>query len=211
MPDTEKSLDLGHILPVVILKEAQRAGLVARALQDGGLSAIEITMRTPAALDSIEAIAGRFTGLSVGAGTVLNVRMARDAVSAGAGFIVSPGLSKSVVDWCLEHQIPVFPGVSTPTEIVAALDMGITDMKFFPAEQSGGVQMLKALASPFKTVRFIPTGGIGIGNLKQYLALSNVIACGGSWLCSEKMIEDEDYKLITDLCREAVKVASGCK
>lgn len=211
MPDAVRRLNLEHILPIVIVEEQQRALPVARALQAGGLSAVEVTMRTPVALNSIEKIARQIPEIEVGAGTVLNVRMAQDAMSAGAKFIVSPGLSKNVVTWCLERQIPVYPGVSTPTEIVRALELGIEEMKFFPAEQAGGVQMLKTLASPFRTVRFIPTGGIGIRNLKEYLKLSNVIACGGSWLCSEKLIQAGAYEQITALCREAVEAAVSCR
>ena len=206
MPDGEKGIQLSGIVPVVVLNHAERAAELARALQAGGLNSVEITMRTPAALEAIERISAEVPEMVVGAGTVLSVQMAQKAVQAGARFIVSPGLSQSVVRWCRENGVPVFPGVSTPTEVTQALELGLHQMKFFPAEQSGGVSMLRALASPFQSVSFMPTGGIGPKNVRDYLALPNVMACGGSWLCPQKLIDAGEFEQITALCRQAVQL-----
>lgn len=132
--------------------------------------------------------------------------MARKVVDAGARFIVSPGLNRSVVTWCQEREIPVFPGISTPTELEAALELGLTEVKFFPAEPSGGASMLRALASPYQGVRFMPTGGIRLENLAQYLRLPNVLTCGGSWICPGHLVEQNRFDQVTDLCRQAVKM-----
>ena len=139
---------------------------------------MEITLRTSAALEAIRQTVCQVPDILVGAGTVHSVTMAQQAVEAGARFIVSPGLDRAVVGWCQERDIPVFPGVSTPTELEAALELGLTAVKFFPAEQSGGVAMLRALASPYQGIQFMPTGGIRLENLSQYLCLPNVLACG---------------------------------
>lgn len=199
-------LVLRGVVPVVVLDDAGRAVTLAKVFQAAGLSSIEVTMRTPAALDAIRSITSEVPEMAVGAGTVLTVQMAREAAEAGAGFIVSPGLSERVVGWCREKQLPVFPGVSTPTEITRALELGVDRMKFFPAEQSGGISMLKALASPFQGVHFMPTGGIGPENLRDYLALPNVMACGGSWLCPRKLIAAGAFDQISALCQEAVRL-----
>lgn len=209
MPDNVQELTLSGVVPVVVLNHAEQAVDLALAMQAGGLNSVEITMRTPAAAEAIRSIAAEVPGMTVGAGTVLNIQMAQDAVEAGAQFIVSPGLSKNLVLWCQERGIPVFPGVSTPTEITQAMELGLKQLKFFPAEQSGGVSMLKSLASPFQGIRFMPTGGISPKNLKDYLALPNVMACGGSWLCPQKLIDAGEFDQITVLCREAVQLAAG--
>ena len=201
--------ELGKIVPVVVLDNGDRATELARAFLDGGLRSVEITMRTSAALGAIERIARDVPEIVVGAGTVLNLSMAQEAVHAGVRFIVSPGLDQNVVSWCKEHQVQVFPGVVTPTEIMAALELGINQVKFFPAEQSGGVRMLKALSAPFPGVRFMPTGGISLTNLREYLSLPHVIACGGSWLCPKTMIEAGDFAEIAVLCKEAIKLAES--
>lgn len=203
--------NMGRIVPIVVLENENRVELLAEALYAGGISSMEITLRTPAALGAIERIAGSTPKLLVGAGTVLNEEMARNAVSCGARFIVSPGLSRDVVSWCQGHEIPVFPGVSTPSEIMAALEMGLDCMKFFPAEQSGGVELLKALASPFAGVHFMPTGGINPENLLDYLRLPNVTACGGSWFCSQQMIREGAFEQITALCRQAVALSEALR
>lgn len=194
------------IVPVVVLKEAEKGPDLARAIRAGGLNSVEITLRTDAALEAIRQTACQVPDVLVGAGTVRSVDMARKAVNAGARFIVSPGLSPSVVTWCQEQEIPVFPGISTPTELEVALELGLSAVKFFPAEQSGGVDMLRALASPYQGVQFMPTGGIRLENLAQYLRLPNVLACGGSWICPEHMVEQNRFDEITVLCQNAVKM-----
>lgn len=194
------------LVPVVVLKQAEKGAALARAIRAGGLNSMEITLRTNTALEAIRQTAYQVPDVLVGAGTVHSVDMARKAVDAGARFIVSPGLNRSVVTWCQEREIPVFPGISTPTELEAALELGLTEVKFFPAEPSGGASMLRALASPYQGVRFMPTGGIRLENLAQYLRLPNVLTCGGSWICPGHLVEQNRFDQVTDLCRQAVKM-----
>ena len=206
MPDSvTRTFFESGLVPVVVLTQAEKGVALARAIQAGGLNSMEITLRTSAALEAIRQTVCQAPDILVGAGTVHSVAMAQQAVEAGARFIVSPGLDRAVVDWCQERDIPVFPGVSTPTELEVALELGLTTVKFFPAEQSGGAAMLHALASPYQGMRFMPTGGIRLENLSQYLRLPNVLACGGSWMCPGHMIEEGRFDEITDLCRRAVK------
>ena len=170
-----------RIVPVVVINHAERAPALGEALVAGGLAVAEVTFRTPAAPDAIRRLAAN-PNLLVGAGTVLTAGQVDQAVDAGARFIVSPGFSAPVVKRALHHELPVFPGAVTPTEIMAALDHGLTTLKFFPANVYGGVAALKALAAPFPQVRFIPTGGVSTSNLADYLQLASVAAVGGSWM-----------------------------
>lgn len=208
MPDRTQEITLGRVVPVVVLDQAEAAAALARAIQAGGLCSMEITMRTPAAAEAIRSVAAQVPELVVGAGTVLTVEMAQDAVRSGAQFIVSPGLSSELVRWCQEQNVPVFPGVSTPTEVIQALELGLNRLKFFPAEQYGGVSALKTFGSLFQEVQFMPSGGIGPRNLKSYLELPNVMACGGSWLCPQKLVSAGAFDEITALCRDAVCLAA---
>jgi len=196
---------LGRIglVPVITIERPEDAAPLARALLDGGLGCAEITFRTPAAAGAIHRIASEQHELLVGAGTVLTVQQAQRAVDAGAQFIVSPGFDATVVDWCLDHRVPVIPGVATPTEVNMALAKGLTLLKFFPAEEVGGVRMLRALHGPYQDVTFIPTGGINTANLSEYLALPNVVACGGSWMATAKMIAAGQFAEITRVAKEA--------
>ncbi|MEE4194138.1 MAG: bifunctional 4-hydroxy-2-oxoglutarate aldolase/2-dehydro-3-deoxy-phosphogluconate aldolase, partial [Anaerolineae bacterium] len=181
-------------------------------LLKGGLPCAEITFRTSAAAEAIKAITDHFPDMLVGAGTVLNKQQAKAAIAAGAKFIVSPGLDKKVVQYCQKHTIPVMPGIFTATELQKALKLGIDVVKFFPAEASGGVKTLKALSGPFPQVKFMPTGGISAANLPDYLALPQVVACGGSWLVKKSMIAAGEFDTIEQLAREAlalVHVARG--
>lgn len=195
-----------RIIPVIAIERSEDAIPLGKALIDGGLPIIEITFRTEAAEMSIRALAESNIGLTVGAGTVVAVSQAERAVEAGAHFIVSPGFSPSVVRWCLDRSLPVFPGIATSTEIIQALDYGIHIVKFFPAEALGGSKMLKALSAPFHDVRFIPTGGIQVTNLAEYLNLPCVQACGGSWLAPRKLIAQRDFAEITRLTSEAMQI-----
>jgi 2-dehydro-3-deoxyphosphogluconate aldolase/(4S)-4-hydroxy-2-oxoglutarate aldolase len=195
------------LMPVVKIENAEHATQLAEALVAGGLPRAEITFRTEAAEEAIGRIASAFPEIVLGAGTVLSVDQAERAVDAGAQFIVAPGFNPKVVDWCLEHGVPVTPGVATATEIEMALDKGLDILKFFPAEALGGVRMLKAMAGPYGGVKFIPTGGINAGNLAGYLELPMVHACGGSWLAPSKLISAEAFDEITRVAREAVAVA----
>lgn len=171
---------LGQIglVPVITIQKAEDAVPLAHALRKGGIGCAEITFRTAAAAETIRRIANEAPDVLVGAGTVLTVHQAEQAAGAGVKFIVSPGFDASVVDWCQSHNVPVLPGVATPTEIQMALAKDLKLLKFFPAEEIGGVRMLKALSAPYSEVKFIPTGGINAANLAQYLALPNVVACG---------------------------------
>ena len=169
----------------------------------GGLPCAEVTFRTDAAAEAIEAMAG-LDGLVVGAGTVLTPQQVDRAVDAGARFVVSPGFSAAVVHRCAERGVPAFPGIITPSELMMALDAGLETVKFFPAEQAGGVAMIKALTAPFKTVRFIPTGGVNPGNVASYLAVPAVLAVGGTWMVPADALAARDWARVTSLVSEAV-------
>lgn len=192
------------ILPVITIHDSGRAVGLAKALCAGGIPAAEITFRTPAAQAAIREIAQAVPECLVGAGTVLNVEQAEYAVESGAKFLVSPGLNPAVAKWAVENGVPIIPGCTTPTEVEAALTLGLNVLKFFPAEASGGVNMLKSFAAPYGGVKFVPTGGIGAHNIRTYLALGNVAACGGSWMVPADLIDRGEFDQITALCSEAV-------
>ncbi|MGI9221452.1 MAG: bifunctional 4-hydroxy-2-oxoglutarate aldolase/2-dehydro-3-deoxy-phosphogluconate aldolase [Woeseiaceae bacterium] len=200
-------LEKSPVVPVVVIDDADKAVPVAKALIAGGLSIIEVTMRTAAAPAAISAIASEVPEAYVGAGTVLNAEQARSIVSAGAQFIVSPGLHEDVVAAARELDVPIIPGVATASEAQRAWNMGLRELKFFPAGQAGGPPMIKALSSVFRDVTFMPTGGVSTSNLRDYLANPAVLACGGSWLTPADAIENGDYKRITELAAEAVAIA----
>lgn len=191
------------LIPVITISRPEDAEPLGRALLAGGIDCAEVTFRTTNAAEVIRRMSGELDKMLVGAGTVLTVQQAEQAVGAGARYIVSPGFDAAIVDWCLERRIPVLPGVATPTEIMKARARGVTLLKFFPAEGLGGVRMLKALSGPFPGIRFIPTGGINATNLPEYLALPNVVACGGSWMATSSMIAEGQFDEITRLAREA--------
>lgn len=194
------------VVPVVKIEQAEDAIELGRALLAGGLPCAEITFRTAAAEEAIQRISSSLPEIIVGAGTVLSVDQAERAVSAGARFIVSPGFNQKVVDWCLQNEMPVAPGVATPTEIDMALDKGLEILKFFPAEALGGIRMLKAIAAPYGGVKFIPTGGINQDNLGDYLAQPSVHCCGGSWLVKANLISAGRFDEITQLTRDAISM-----
>lgn len=197
-----------RILPVVVINDAARASALGEALVAGGIPVAEVTFRTDAAVAAIRAMASN-SELLVGAGTVLTSGQVDRAAEAGARFIVSPGFSLDVVRRAQEHGLPIFPGAVTPTEIIAALDAGLTTLKFFPANIYGGPAALKALGAPFPQVRFIPTGGVSPANVAEYLALPNVAAVGGSWMVPAHAIHAGDFNTIERLCREAGAAASS--
>ncbi|RME99170.1 MAG: bifunctional 4-hydroxy-2-oxoglutarate aldolase/2-dehydro-3-deoxy-phosphogluconate aldolase [Chloroflexi bacterium] len=194
------------LVPVVAIDRAEDAPQLGRALLAGGLPCAEITFRTAAAADAISRLAAECPDVLVGAGTVLSVEQARQAVTAGAKFIVSPGFDADVVDWCLANNVPITPGVATPTEVGLALKKGVTVLKFFPAEAMGGVKSLKAIAAPYGGVKFIPTGGINAGNLADYLSLPMVHACGGSWMVKKQLIAAGEFNKITELAADATAI-----
>ncbi len=200
-----------RLVPVVAIPRADDAVPLARTLVEAGLPCAEITFRTDAAAAAIAAIATGVPELRVGAGTVLSVAQAEAAVRAGASFIVAPGFDPAVVDFALERGIPVVPGVCTPTEVTLALACGLSVLKLFPAEAAGGVAYLKALAAPFGAARFVPTGGIGPDNLASYLAVRQVIACGGSWMVTKDLIAAGDFDTIGRLATEARRLAGAAR
>ena len=203
MTKTFEALSRIGVVPVITIDRSQDAVPLARALLNGGIGCAEITFRTASAEEAIQRISGECHEMLVGAGTVLTVQQAEQAIRAGAQYIVAPGFDAAVVDWCQEHGVPVLPGVATPTEINMALARGVKLLKFFPSEEIGGVRMLKALYAPYQEVQFIPTGGIKAHNLAEYLVLPNVVACGGSWMATGSMISEGKFDEITRLSREA--------
>lgn len=197
-----------RIVPVVVLDDAGQAAPLASALIEGGLPVAEVTFRTAAAADAIRVIAARGDVL-VGAGTVLTAEQVDAAVAAGAGYVVSPGLSRAVVERCAHHGVPVLPGAVTATEVQAALELGCSTLKFFPAGTSGGPAAIRALAAPFGQVRFVPTGGVGAANLADYLSIPAVVAVGGSWMVPRAAIASGDWATIRDLSQAAVAAAAA--
>ena len=198
------------LVPVVVLQDAGDAGLLADALVAGGLPVAEVTFRTAAAGEAIRVMAARGDVL-VGAGTVLTVAQVDQAVAAGARFVVSPGLSRAVVERCAEHGVPVLPGAVTATEVQAALELGVATVKFFPAATSGGPAAITALAAPFGGVRFVPTGGVSPANLGQYLAVPSVAAVGGSWMVPADRVAAGDRAGLVDLVSSAVAGARAAR
>ena len=203
MTKTFEALSRIGVVPVITIDRPQDAVPLARALLNGGIGCAEITFRTASAEEAIQRISGECHEMLVGAGTVLTVQQAEQAMRAGAQYIVAPGFDAAVVDWCQKRGVPVLPGVATPTEINMALARGVKLLKFFPSEEIGGVRMLKALYAPYQEVQFIPTGGIKAHNLAEYLVLPNVVACGGSWMATGSMISEGKFDEITRLSREA--------
>ena len=204
----EKIQKLG-VVPVVVLNHVEDAEPVARALCAGGLPVAEVTFRTDAAEESIRIMKQKFPEMLVGAGTILTIEQAQRAMDAGAEFIVSPGFNANVVKYCLEKGVPVTPGCNNPTAIEAALELGLDVLKFFPAEASGGLKAIKAMAAPYGNVKFMPTGGISEKNINDYLAFNKIIACGGSWMVSGDLVENKEFDKIEELTRQAVMTVLG--
>ncbi|MET7419430.1 bifunctional 4-hydroxy-2-oxoglutarate aldolase/2-dehydro-3-deoxy-phosphogluconate aldolase [Dactylosporangium sp. NPDC005555] len=202
----DEQLAIGRVVPVVVLEDATHAGALGDALVKGGLRSAEITLRTAAGLDAIEALAGR-DDLVVGAGTVLTAQQAERAIAAGARFVVTPGFAPAVVAACQDAGVLVVPGVATATEIQMALDAGLDLVKFFPAQQLGGAPMIKALSAPFRGVRFIPTGGITPEVMPGYLALPSVLAVGASWIVAPELLSERRWDEVTARAAAAVEVA----
>ena len=202
--DVRDRIRVHGVVPVVAVGHAQDGSALGAALRDAGLSCAEITLRTPAGIEAIALMRAQQPDLLVGAGTVLSVEQADRAIDAGAQFVVMPGFGDAIVARCLARGVPVFPGVVTPTELMRAIDMGVMDVKFFPAGTSGGLAHLKALGGPFPAVRFIPTGGIGVADLGAYLALPSVLAVGGSWMVRPELLAAGDWVTVGRLAAEAV-------
>ena len=197
------------VVPVIAIDDAEKAVPLARALVKGGLTAAEVTFRTAAGEEAIRRITSEVPDILVGAGTVLTVDQASRAIAAGAKFIVSPGLNPAVARHVIDQNVTMIPGTATPGEMEQAMGMGLDVLKFFPAEQNGGVATLKALAGPYTTLRWMPTGGVNAKNLQDYLSFDQIAACGGTWMVKKDLIEGEKWEEITRLCQEAVRTMMG--
>lgn len=199
------------VVPVVVLNDADDAVPLADALIKGGLPCAEVTFRTDAAEESIRRICESFPDMLVGAGTVLTTKQVERAYKAGAKFIVSPGFDPEIIDYCISIGLPVLPGCITPSEIAQAVKRGLKVVKFFPAEQSGGVAMIKAMAAPYSMVKFMPTGGISTKNLADYLSCDKILCCGGSWMVKEDLIKSGSFDKITDMTKEETALAKSIR
>ena len=197
------------LIPVIKIENADDALPLAKALIDGGLPAAEITFRTSCAAEAIKKITEAYPEMLVGAGTVLTTEQVDAAIAAGSKFLVSPGLNPKVTSYCLSKGVPMLPGCSNPSDVEAALELGLTTVKFFPAEAAGGLKMLKAMAAPYGQLTFMPTGGINADNLLDYLKFNKIVACGGSFMVRDDLIRDKKWDEITALTRNAVKAMLG--
>ena len=207
--DILNRLSAAGVVPVVVIEDAKDAVPTAEAMLRGGINVMEITFRTTAAPDAIRAVSESCPKMLVGAGTVITLEQCKQAVDCGASFIVSPGFNREVVAWCVEHNVAVTPGCVTPTEIMAAMELGLKVLKFFPANVYGGLSAMKALSGPFGGIKFIPTGGVNAQNLPEYISAPFIHAVGGSWVCPKADISAGHFEKITQLCREARKAVLG--
>lgn len=204
-----ENLKAVRVVPVIVIKDLGHAVPLAKALVEGGLNVLEITLRSPVALEAIRTISGEVKDAIVGAGTVINAEQFVDAADAGAKFVVSPGLTEEVVRASRDHLLPILPGVATASEIMRGLSLGLKTFKFFPAENVGGAAAIKALGGPFPQVSFCPTGGVSAKNLSSYLSLPNVIAAGGSWMVPSELNEVGAFARATQMAREARALATA--
>lgn len=197
----------GLLLPIIQAEQPAQAVAIAKAMQQGGVTAVEVVLRTAAALDCISAIRAEVPELLTGAGTILSAKDATNAKAAGAQFLVSPASTPDLLKAMINTELALAPGVATPSEMAMALEMGLTELKFFPAHLAGGIEMLKALAGIFQQVKFCPTGGVHLNNLADFLALPNVFVAGGSWLSPKDLVLQQNWAAITDLTRQSVAIA----
>lgn len=197
------------IVPVIKINDVEKAVPLAKALFNGGLPCAEITFRTKAAAEAIRRVTEALPDMLVGAGTVLTTEQVDQAVAAGATFIVSPGFNPKVVNYCVEKGILILPGCANPSDVEQAIECGLDVVKFFPAEAAGGLKMIKAMAAPYTEMKFMPTGGVTPQNLNDYLAFSKIVACGGSWMVNDELVESEDFEQITRLTQNAVATMLG--
>ena len=211
MNATLQKLEQFGIVPVVVLDDAADAAPLAKALCDGGLACAEVTFRTEAAEESIRIMAEKHPDMLVGAGTVLTTKQVDEAIEAGAKFIVSPGFDPEIVDYCQEKGIEIFPGCVSPSEVAQAVKKGLKVVKFFPAEQAGGIAMIKAMAAPYTGIKFMPTGGINAKNLEDYLSFDKIICCGGSWMVKGDLVKAGEFDKIRELTAEAKKLADSIR
>ena len=211
MNDVLKKFGEFGIIPVVVLNDAKDAEPLAQSLCDGVLPVAEVTIRTDSAEESIRIMSEKFPEMLVGAGTVLTTEQVDRAVGAGAKFIVSPGLNPKVVKYCVEKGIPITPGCANPSDVEQALEFGLDVVKFFPAEQAGGLAYIKAIAAPYVNMKFMPTGGINPKNVRDYLGYNRILACGGSWMVKGDLVKAGDFDKIRDLVKEAVEIVKECR
>ena len=209
MNEILKQIEEIGIVPVVVLNDAKDAEPLAQALCDGGLPCAEVTFRTDAAEESIRIMTEKFPNMLVGAGTVLTTEQVDRAVAAGAKFIVSPGLNPKIVKHCVDKGIIITPGCANPSDVEQAIENGLEVVKFFPAEQAGGINMIKAMAAPYTQMKFMPTGGINAKNINSYLAFDKILACGGSWMVKKDLVAAGEFDKIRDLTKEAVQTMLG--
>ena len=200
----EEIFAAGPVVPVLVINDVEKAVPLAKALMEGGIKVLEVTLRTPAAIDVIKRIAEEVPDSLIGAGTVTNAQQLKAVIEAGAKFAISPGMTADLLKAGMDADIPLIPGISSTSDLMKGKDAGYTHMKFFPAEASGGVKAIKSISGPFPDVTFCPTGGIGPNNYNDYLALNNVKCVGGSWLAPDDAIETGDWARITQLAKEAV-------
>ncbi|WP_074012188.1 bifunctional 4-hydroxy-2-oxoglutarate aldolase/2-dehydro-3-deoxy-phosphogluconate aldolase [Candidatus Sodalis sp. SoCistrobi] len=205
----ETILTSGPVVPVIVIQKLEHAVPLAKALVAGGVKVLEVTLRTPCAMDAIRAIAKEVPDAIIGAGMVTNAEQLAEVTAAGAQFAISPGLTEPLLKAATAGSIPLIPGISTVSELMLGMDYGLREFKFFPAEANGGVKALQAIAGPFSQVRFCPTGGISPANYRDYLALKSVLCIGGSWLVPNEALEQGDYARITQLAKDAVAGAKS--
>ncbi|RVY50321.1 bifunctional 4-hydroxy-2-oxoglutarate aldolase/2-dehydro-3-deoxy-phosphogluconate aldolase [Helicobacter pylori] len=197
-------LQISPIVPVVVIENIKDAVPLAQSLIEGGIPIIEVTLRSSCALEAIELIAKNVPKMRVGAGTILNLTQLEQAQNRGAEFLISPGLTPSILEYAKKKDMPLIPGVSSSSEVMQALELGYNALKFFPAEYCGGVKLLNAFNGPFKGVKFCPTGGISADNMRSYLNLENVLCVGGSWLTPKDLIQNKEWDKITEICKRAL-------
>ncbi len=197
-------LQISPIVPVVVIEDLNDAVLLAQSLIEGGIPIIEVTLRSSCALEAIELIAKNVPKMRVGAGTILNPTQLEQAQNRGAEFLISPGLTITLLEHAKKKNMPLIPGVSSSSEVMQALEWGYNALKFFPAEYCGGVKLLNAFNGPFKGVKFCPTGGISVDNMRSYLNLENVLCVGGSWLTPKNLIQNKEWDKITEICKRAL-------
>ncbi|UOS51948.1 bifunctional 4-hydroxy-2-oxoglutarate aldolase/2-dehydro-3-deoxy-phosphogluconate aldolase [Helicobacter pylori] len=197
-------LQISPIVPVVVIENIKDAVPLAQSLIEGGIPIIEVTLRSSCALEAIELIAKNVPKMRVGAGTILNLTQLEQAQNRGAEFLISPGLTIKLLEHAKKKDMPLIPGVSSSSEVMQALELGYSALKFFPAEYCGGVKLLNAFNGPFKGVKFCPTGGISADNMRSYLDLENVLCVGGSWLTPKDLIQNKEWDKITEICKRSL-------
>ena len=202
-------MNASPVIPVMVINQLEQAVPLANALVEGGLTVLEITLRTPVALEAIKRIKAEVPGAIVGTGTVINLQTLKQAIDVGSEFLVSPGVTESLIDAALKAGTPILPGVTSPSEVMRLMEKGITEMKFFPAEAAGGIPMLKSIGAPIPQITFCPTGGVSQKNVKDYYNLPNVACVGGSWMCAANLVDAENWDEITRLAKQAANISKS--